>query len=149
MRKNLIFLNVAMAVILLFTVCAVVAQPTEPYPIGEVTIEAKQVAAGVGWTWGGGTLKFKGKSYPFNIKGLNVAAVGISKISAKGDVYNLKDASDLAGTFLTAGAGAAVIKGKAGLVMRNDKGVVINLLSDQTGVQLSLGTDGLSISMKK
>jgi hypothetical protein len=32
--------------------------------------------------------------------------------------------------------------------MRNDKGVVINLISDQTGVQLSLGTDGLAISMK-
>ena len=148
MRKQQIFVNLALAAILLFTVSAAVAQPTEPYPVGEVTIEAKQVAAGVGWTWGGGTLKFKGKTYNFNIKGLNVAAVGISKISSKGDVYNLKDASDLAGTYVTAGAGLAVIKGKAGLVMRNDKGVVINLLSDQTGAQLSLGTDGLSISMK-
>lgn len=148
MRKHQIFLNLAMAVILLFTVSAVVAQPQDPYPIGEVTIEAKQVAAGVGWTWGQGTLKFKGKTSHFAIKGLNVAAVGISKISSKGDVYNLKDASDLAGTYVTAGAGAAVIKGKAGLVMRNDKGVVINLLSDQTGAQLSLGTDGLKITMK-
>ena len=85
------------------------------------------MAAGVGWTWGGGTMKFKGKTYQFNVKGLNVAAVGISKISAKGEAYNLKDASDLAGTYVTASAGAAVIKGKAGLVMRNDKGVVINL----------------------
>jgi hypothetical protein len=148
MRKHQIFLNLALAIILLFTVSAVGAQPTDPYPIGEVTIEAKQVAAGIGWTWGGGTLKFKGKTYQFDIKGLNVAAVGISKISSKGDVYNLKDASDFAGTYVSAGAGAAVIKGKAGLVMRNDKGVVINLLSDQTGVQLSLGSDGLSISMK-
>ena len=32
--------------------------------------------------------------------------------------------------------------------MRNDKGVVINLSSDQTGVQLSLGTDGLMITLK-
>ena len=82
------------------------------------------------------------------MKGLNVAAVGIAKISAKGDVYNLKDASDLAGTYVTASAGAAVIKGKAGLVMRNDKGVVINLNADQTGVQLNLGSDGLKITMK-
>lgn len=148
MRKQQIFVNLALAAFLLFTVSAVGAQPQDPYPVGEVTIEAKQVAAGVGWTWGGGTLKFKGKSYNFNIKGLNVAAVGISKISSKGDVYNLKDASDLAGTYVTAGAGAAVIKGKAGLLMRNDKGVVINLLSDQTGVQLSLGTDGLKITLK-
>jgi len=148
MRKQQLFLNLALAVILLFTVSAVGAQPQEPYPVGEVTIQAKQVAAGVGWTWGGGTLKFKGKTYNFDIKGLNVAAVGISKISAKGDVYNLKDASDLAGTYVTASAGLAVIKGKAGLVMRNDKGVVINLNADQTGAQLNLGTDGLKITMK-
>ncbi len=147
MRKST-FLSLAMSVILLFTVSAALAQPQEPYPVGEITISAKQVAAGVGWTWGDGTLKFKGKTYHFAVKGLNVAAVGISKFSSKGDVYNLKEASDLAGTYVTAGAGAAVIKGKAGLVMRNEKGVVINLVSDQTGVQLSLGTDGLKISMK-
>lgn len=148
MRKHLMVVNLAMAAILLFTVSAVLAQPQEPYAIGEVTIEAKQVAAGIGWTWGDGMLMFKGKMYHFDIKGLNVAAVGIAKISAKGDVYNLKEPADLAGTFVTAGASAALIKGKAGLVMRNDKGVVINLVSTQTGVQLSLGTDGLTIVMK-
>lgn len=148
MRKYQIFLNLALAVILLFTVSAAVAQPQDPYAYGEITIEAKQVAAGVGWTWGGGNMKFQGKTYQFNLKGLNVAAVGISKISAKGEVYNLKNASDLVGTYVTASAGLAVIKGKAGLVMRNDKGVVINLNADQTGAQLSLGTDGLKITMK-
>lgn len=148
MRKKMILMNLAMALVLLFSVVMVAAQPQEPYPVGEVTISSKQVAAGVGWTWGGGTLKFRGKTYPFKIQGLNVAAVGISKLNAKGDVYNLTAPTDLAGTYVTAGAGAALIKGKAGLVMRNDKGVVINLTSDQTGVQLSLGTDGLTISMK-
>ncbi len=148
MRRHQIFLNLALVVILLFTVSAVVAQPTEPYPVGEVTIEAKQVAAGVGWTWGGGTLKFKGKTYNFSIKGLNVAAVGISKISAKGDVYNLKDPSDLAGKYVAATAGAAIYKGQIGTLMRNDKGVVINMNASQTGVQLSLGADGMSITMK-
>ena len=148
MRQHQLFLNLALAAILLFTVSAVGAQPTDPYTYGEVTIEAKQVAAGVGWTWGGGTLKFKGKTYKFDVQGLNVAAVGLAKIRAKGEAYNLKDPSDLAGTYVTATAGLAVIKGKAGLVMRNDKGVVINLLSDQTGAQLSLGTDGLKITLK-
>ncbi len=148
MRKSTIFLSLAMAVILLFTVSAVLAQPQEPYPVGEVTIEAKQVAAGVGWTWGQGTLKFKGKTYSFTVKGLNVAAVGISKLSATGDVYNLKDASDLAGKYLATTAGVAVYKGEIGSLMRNDKGVVINLNARQKGVQLSLGADGMSITMK-
>ncbi|MCL4501872.1 MAG: DUF1134 domain-containing protein [Deltaproteobacteria bacterium] len=148
MPKRLIFVNVAVAITLLFSVVMAAAQPQEPYPVGEITIIAKQVAAGVGYTWGTGTLKFKGKTYPFTIKGVNVAAVGISKFTAKGDVFNLTKPTDLAGTYLTAGAGAAIYKGKGGLVMRNDKGVVINLTSDQTGVQLSLGSDGMKITMK-
>ncbi|MFI5355030.1 MAG: hypothetical protein ACHQX0_05410 [Desulfobaccales bacterium] len=148
MRKKMILMNLAMAAVLLFSVVMVAAQPTEPYPVGEVTINATQVAAGVGWTWGGGTLKFKEKTYPFKIQGLNVAAVGIATLNAKGDVYNLTAPTDLAGTYVTATAGAAVIKGKAGLVMRNGKGVVINLVSEQTGVQLSLGSDGLTITLK-
>jgi hypothetical protein len=147
-QKRQMFWPVALVVMLLFTISVAGAQPTQPYPIGEITMHSTQVAAGLGWTWGGGTLKFKGKTYQFSVKGLNVAAVGISKISAKGDVYNLKNASDLAGKYVAASAGAAVIKGKAGLIMRNQKGVVINLRSDQTGVQLNLGTDGLAIVMK-
>src|SRR5512135_1594122 len=112
MRKHQIFLTLALAVILLFTVSAAVAQPQAPAPVGEITIVAKQVAAGVGWTWGTGTLKFKGTTYNFDIKGLNVAAVGISQITAKGEATNLKDAADLAGTYVSASAGAAVVKGK-------------------------------------
>jgi hypothetical protein len=143
-----ILLSLAMVAILVFTVSSVGAQPQEPYPIGEVTLAAKQVAVGVGYTWGAGTLKFKGKEYRFTVDGLNVAAVGIAKISATGDVYNLKDASDFPGKYLAVEAGASLVKGPAGLVMRNAKGVLINLKSAQKGVQLSLGAEGLSISMK-
>ncbi len=149
MDAKRIFFILALAVTLLFAVTPAGAQPTEPYPIGEVTIEATQVSAGVGYTWGSGTFKFEGKSYQFAVKGLNVVAVGISTVSAKGDVYNLKSAADFAGNYAAVQAGAALIKGPAGLVMRNDKGVVINLIADQTGVQLNLGTTGLSITMKK
>jgi len=141
-------LSLAMVAILVFAVSSVGAQPQEPYPIGEVTIEAKQVAAGVGFTWGDGTLKFKGKEYKFTVKGLDVAAVGIAKTSAKGDVYNLQEVSDFPGKYLAVAAGASLVKGPAGLIMRNTKGVVINLKSAQTGVQLSLGAEGLSLSMK-
>jgi hypothetical protein len=121
----------------------------EPYVIGQISLEATQISAGVGWTWGGGTMTFEGKQYPFTVQGLNVIAVGIAKIKATGDVYNLKTAADLAGKYVVATAGAALIKGPAGLLMRNDKGVVINLKAAQTGVQFSLGAEGLSISMKK
>jgi len=138
----------AVAAILLGVVYSVGAQPKDPYPIGEVTLEAKQIAAGVGFTWGDGTLKFGGKEYHFSVKGLDAGAAGIVKISAKGDVYNMTTAADFAGDYVAATAGAAVVKGPVGLLLRNGKGVVINLKAEQTGVNLTLGTKGLSITMK-
>jgi len=143
-----ILCSLAVAAVLLGVVYAVGAQPQDPYPIGEVTIESQQIAAGVGITWGDGTLKFKGKEYKFTVRGLDAGAVGITKISAKGDVYNMNNVADFAGNYAAAQAGVAVIKGPIGLLMRNQKGVVINLKATQTGVQLSLGGQGLAITMK-
>ena len=148
MRKHRMLLSLVMAGILLFVVAAAKAEEAPLYPIGEVTIEAKQLAAGVGYSWGDGVMKFEGKEYPFTLQGLNVAAVGFSKINAVGDVYNLKTAADLAGKYVAVRAGLSLAKGVAGLSMRNDKGVVINLRSAQQGVQLNLGVDGFNIKMK-
>ena len=148
MRKHRMLLSLVMAGILLFVVGAAKAEEAPIYPIGEITIEAKQLAAGVGYSWGDGVMKFQGKEYPFTIQGLNVAAVGFSKINAVGDVYNLKTAADLAGKYVAVSAGLSLAKGVAGLSMRNDKGVVINLRSAQQGVQLNLGVDGFNIKMK-
>lgn len=148
MSTKKILCSLAVVAILLGVVYAVGAQPQDPYLIGEVTIESKQIAAGVGITWGDGTLKFKGKEYKFTVRGLDAGAVGLSKISAKGDVYNMKNVSQFPGTFVAAQAGVAIIKGPIGLLMRNGNGVVINLKAKQTGVQLSLGGQGLTISMK-
>ena len=148
MRKYRMLLSLVMAGILLFVVAAAKAEEAPLYPIGEVTIEAKQLAAGVGYSWGDGVMKFQGKEYRFTVQGLNVAAVGLAKIHAVGDVYNLKTAADLAGKYVAVSAGLSLAKGVAGLSMRNDRGVVINLRSAQQGVQLNLGVDGFNIKMK-
>ena len=148
MRKHRMLLSLVMAGILLFVAAAAKAEEAPIYPIGEVTIEAKQLAAGVGYSWGDGVMKFQGKEYRFTVQGLNVAAVGFSKIHAVGDVYNLKTAADLAGKYVAVSAGLSLAKGVAGLSMRNDKGVVINLRSAQQGVQLNLGVDGFDLKMK-
>jgi hypothetical protein len=141
-------LSLAMAGILLFVVAAAKAEESPIYPIGEITIEAKQLAAGLGYSWGDGVMKFEGKEYRFTVQGINVAAVGFAKINAVGDVYNLKTAADLAGKYVAVSAGLSLAKGAAGLSMRNNKGVVINLRSAQQGVQLNLGVDGFDLKMK-
>jgi hypothetical protein len=121
-------------------------QKKQGIPTGKVTIEATQVAAGLGYTWGDGTLKFKGKEYKFKVSGLNVVALGVTTIRAKGEVYNLNNLSDFPGKYFGVQAGATVIKGSAGLLLKNSAGVILNLKSQQTGAELRLGNEGLSIS---
>ena len=80
------------------------------------------------------------------MKGLNAIAVGITAIEARGEVYNLQDLDDFAGKYVGTGEGAALVKGSAGLVVKNFKGVVLNLKASQTGLELKLANEGLSIT---
>jgi len=147
MQRRRQILSLALAALVILAVVPLNAQ--EPlYPIGQVWMESMSIAAGIGVSWGDGKLTYKGKDYRFKVDGLSVAAVGISKISAVGDVYSLNNPSDLAGTYLAVGGGIALAGGVAGLTMKNQKGVLINLRSVQQGVELNLGPQGFSISMK-
>jgi len=84
---------------------AAVAAEKAATPSGKVTIQSTAIAAGVGVTWGDGTLSFKGKNYPFSIDGLTLVDWGISKVNATGDVYNLDDVAKFGGTYAAAEAG--------------------------------------------
>ena len=117
-------------------------------PSGRVTMESRSIAAGVGVTWGDGKLTFKGKDHAFTINGLSVVDWGISRASAVGDVYNLTDVAKFAGTYVAAEAGFTLAGGMGGITMRNSEGVVINVRSTSRGASLTLGTSGLSITMK-
>ena len=75
----------------------------KPYPMGFLTIKLKHVGAGVGMEWGKGVLTYKGKKYTFKVKGLQLGAVGISKVTAKGEVYNLFSACRIPGAVCRGG----------------------------------------------
>ena len=92
-----------------------------------------QVALGIGWSWGKGTLSFKGKKYEFKVDGLSVIDVGITKATSNGKVYNLKNLSDFDGIY-TAMAAEGTVAGGAGVTkMKNQNGVVIELVSTTQG----------------
>lgn len=134
--------------VLALTTAGVAAREKErdSAPAAQITIHATQVAAGLGYTWGDGVLEYKGKEYKFKVKGLSMIAVGISSLNAKGEVYNLENLDDFAGRYLGVEEGAAMVVGSGGLVMKNLKGVVINLHAQQKGVNLKLGDEGLTIT---
>ena len=135
-----------MAVLLSLAAFSVGAKSTDSNPQAEVIIKVTQLAAGLGVTWGDGILNFKGKEYKFKVSGLNLIALGVTSINAKGDVYNLNNLDDFPGKYFGVAADATLIKGAAGLVLKNTKGVVLNLKSEQIGAALKLGNEGLSIS---
>jgi hypothetical protein len=85
-------------------------------------------ATEMGISWVQGVLSFEGKPHTFKMKGLKTSIPGVRRLSGIGDVYNLKAAVDLAGTYHKAApAGSTSIGGEKVLVIKNDKGVVIKI----------------------
>jgi len=116
---------------------------------GKVTLESKSVAVGVGVSWGDGVLEYKGKKYPFTVEGLSVVDLGVSRVSARGDVKNLKKVEDFSGNYTAAGAGAAVGGGAGAAALKNQNGVEMNLVATTQGVKLALAAAGVSIKLKQ
>lgn len=147
MRKTRIFISLALAAFLLVAVTPGMAQA--PYqPMGSISIDMTSVAAGIGASWGSGVLRFQGKQYPFKITGLSVGNVGISTITAVGNVYNMNNVSQFPGNYAAVGAGVTLAGGIAGLKMQNQSGVIIDVYAVQQGVQLNVGPQGFDISLK-
>jgi hypothetical protein len=144
-RKALVL---AVAAACLVAVASVGAQQDKPiYPVGSIKFETTSIAAGIGVSWGNGTFSFQGKQYPISVKGLNLASVGVAKVNAVGDVFNLKNAADVAGTYVGITGGIAIAGGPKGILARNQNGVVLDIRATQEGVSFSLGADGFTISM--
>ncbi|MGI9538096.1 MAG: DUF1134 domain-containing protein [Desulfocapsaceae bacterium] len=131
--------------IIVISASTVIAEGTEP--TATVAIETKAVAVGVGYSWGDGVLSFEGKEYTFKIKGVSVVDLGMSSISAQGDVYHLEKVEDFPGTFSAAEAGIAVGGGAGAQVMKNQNGVVMRVTSKNAGIQLKLAPEGLKVEM--
>ena len=119
-----------------------------PPPSGTLSISTTSIAAGIGVNWGSGVLITHGKRYRFDLQGLEVGGVGVSRVQAKGQVYHLSQVADFTGTYAAVGADAAVGYGAGLLTMRNQHGVVINLQAVQQGVKLTAGGQGITIELK-
>ena len=138
----------AMAAMMLFGSLAVANDAEQP--VGTISIQEKELGFIIGGSKGGGTLKFKGEEHPFKLKGLSLGAnVGISKMSASGEVYDLTDISEFPGTFTKLDASVALGGGMGGLRLKNQNGVILVLHSRTEGVDLNLGSmSGMTVTME-
>jgi hypothetical protein len=114
---------------------------------GSLNLAGGTVAAGIGYSWGHGTLSYGGQSHPFKITGVSIVDVGAASISASGRVYNLKNLADFNGNYVAVTAGIAVAGGGSAAYLKNEHGVVIKLHSSDVGLRFALAADGLKVKL--
>src|SRR5262245_15789506 len=148
MKVRTAWIGIAVAAALLASVGIADAKGKQK-PDATVEFSQGSVAAGIGFSWGSGTLHYKGKSYPISVDGLSVGSVGISSATARGSVYHLKQLSDFDGTYAAVKASATVGGGGGVSSMRNQNGVVINAVSTSKGVKLTVGAGGVKMAVKQ
>lgn len=119
-------------------------------PDATISFEIYKAGFIVGGSGGSGTLTHQGKSYPLNIGGVSLGAtIGITKAELVGEVFNLKNVNDIAGTYSAAQAGFAVAGGEKVAELKNSKGVLIKVRGKQIGLALEADLSGLQIALKK
>ena len=118
-------------------------------PDATLTLSAGHVSAGIGYSWGGGTLTYKGKKYNFSVDGLSVGAVGGASIKATGNVYDLKKLEDFNGNYTGVSAGVTIAGGGGGTALKNQNGVVLKLSGTTQGLKFKLGVDGVKVTLKQ
>jgi len=152
--KNYGLRAVCLVMVGLFVLCGGVAYSQSKDNLGLpwdalIQLSAGSVGAGIGISWGSGTLTQAGKDYPLKVEGLTVGKVGITKATALGKVYNLKQLTDINGTYAAIGTGATVGGGGAAITMKNANGVIIDAVTTTEGLSFTLGPGGVTITLQQ
>jgi len=121
-------------------------------PDATLRLSGGSFALGIGFRWGSGTLSYKGKNYPVKVNGLSIGKVGMTGVSAIGEVFNLKHLQDFNGHY-NVGAegtrGVTIAKGKAGSLMTNQAGVIVRLAATQTGLDVNATGGGVDMQIQR
>jgi hypothetical protein len=144
--KRFAWFSVLFTVLFLFSSLAIAE---EQKPDATIKLTQGQVAVGIGYSWGKGILTYKGKEYKLKVKGLSVIDVGVTKAEASGVVFNLKKLEDFNGNYTSVTAEGTLGGGAGATSMRNQNGVVVNLIQTTRGVNVKLAPSGVSITLEK
>jgi hypothetical protein len=150
MIKRRVFLTHALAGLALLAMGPALAEKSAPKkPSGTVSIDETQIAFIVGGSFGKGQLNFHGQTHDFKISGISAGAnFGASKVSAVGEVYDLKKLADFPGTYVQLEGGITLAGGVGGTVLKNQNGVIMRLQSTSQGLQFNLSSSGVTVKME-
>jgi hypothetical protein len=100
-------------------------------------------------SWGRGVLIRDGERHPFRLRAVGAGGVGVARVRASGEIYNLRRLEDFPGTYGKLRAGTAVPGADVpgALWMVNARGVQMLLSPQQAGLALHVGVDAVLIEM--
>jgi hypothetical protein len=78
-----------------------------------------------------------------------VVDLGVSKVTAKGEVSKLNKLEDFSGNYVSAAAGAAVGGGAGVAALRNQNGVEMALTATAQGIRFAIPAGGVDIKLKQ
>ena len=98
---------------------------------------------------GQGVLTFHGRKYPFTVSGASFGfSIGASTSKFVGRALNLRSPGDLAGSYVSGGAGGAIAAGAGGVQLQNANGVILQLSGVRVGAEVSAAVGGVTITMQ-
>jgi hypothetical protein len=104
------------------------------------------IGGGVGYKWGRGTLTYQGQQFKFCIRGLSLGDVGVASVDAQGNVYNLQGLADFGGRYFSISGGFAIGRGESVALLKNQRGVMMELEMLENGLRFDIAATGLKIT---
>lgn len=121
-------------------------------PDGTLKITRRSVAEGIGLSWGEGVLTYKGTDYFFSFRArapLRELDASVSASELSGEVFNLPKLEDFSGNYQIVNGREMATDGGTSAIIKNQRGVVVHMVSTVAGRKFTLGRDGLDIELKK
>jgi hypothetical protein len=113
-------------------------------PDATIELSAGSFDPGVGYRWTGGTLHYRGTSYPFRLSGLTAVGVDVP-VEATGAVYHLATVDDFDGFYTE----SDLLPDAARRALESDRGVVIRLHPALLGERLEPSLLGVQIALER
>jgi hypothetical protein len=122
--------------------------PMESQPDATVWLDGGAASSGAGLAWDHGKIDYRGKRHRFGISGLSIADVPGLNTSATGIVRRLRTLSDFVGNYSAAATEGRLTAGSSATCLRNDRGVLIELVAKNAGQRFNVSSNGVRIWCK-
>jgi hypothetical protein len=103
----------------------------------------------VGVGGGHGVLVCRGQSHRFSVSGMSVGfTIGASTTQLSGVALNVRNPTDIQGSYAAIGASGALAAGAGGVQLQNQNGVILQLAGGKVGVELSAAVAGVTVTLE-